>query len=64
MMDREIMSKNLSSRKNFRVECQKCKCKKVTLVMDRSMVRWKADQLMLKCKHCGKEQTIFEVFND
>lgn len=39
----------------FRLECQKCKCKKIGVWVEYKSDFWESNELFLKCKHCGKK---------
>lgn len=60
-MARGIIETNLSNKKNFIIECQKCKCQQVELLIDEYFEPWISDELTLRCKHCGHEQIICTI---
>lgn len=46
---------NISRRDFFRVECQKCKCKKVSVQIIRGRFSDEPDDFYFVCNHCGNK---------
>lgn len=61
-MKRELMKENISSKKTFKVECQRCKCKKASLSVQPARVDYESDRYYLTCHHC--QQTVSFSLNE
>ena len=49
----DIIVKNISNKSDFRIECQKCKCKKVSLQVEYGRFHYESDDYYFVCNHCG-----------
>ncbi|MGL5329375.1 MAG: hypothetical protein ACRDD7_08905 [Peptostreptococcaceae bacterium] len=53
-----LINKNVSSKSGFRVECQQCKCKKISLHVQYGKWSDETDDYYLICNHCGYKRMI------
>lgn len=62
-MNWELMKENISSKKTFKVECQRCKCKKSFLECSQpARVDYESDRYYLTYHHC--QQTVSFSLNE
>ena len=55
----KIIKENISCKDTFKVECQKCKCKKVSLRVEYARFEYESDTYYITCKHCGQTVSFY-----